>query len=162
MTNKSTNRFSHLTNYSVSKKFTRKNPELGKFGVDSKFNMETNKWSFLLLEEYLTEAGIEFGPILKQCYSIIIKTIISIHAQNVDGIRGCVANKQSCYELFGFDILLDQNLKPWLMEVNISPSMKASCALDFNVKNKLAIDLFNCVGFKLKDIKMASKMKKGY
>lgn len=132
-----------------------------KFGKDSKYNMESNKWSFDLLEDYLRdELKIELQPILKQIYSLVIKTIISVHAQNVDGVRGYVENKQSCYELFGFDVLLDKQLKPWLMEVNISPSMKASCPLDFKLKSDLAIDLFNCVGFKLKDIENAIKIKK--
>lgn len=32
-----------------------------------------------------------------------------------------VRRSYSCHELFGFDIMLDENLKPWVLEVNISP-----------------------------------------
>ena len=28
-----------------------------------------------------------------------------------------------CYKIFGFDIIIDEDLKPWLLEVNSFPSM---------------------------------------
>jgi hypothetical protein len=32
-----------------------------------------------------------------------------------------VPYKNNCFEILGFDILLDTNLKTWLLEVNLSP-----------------------------------------
>lgn len=37
------------------------------------------------------------------------------------------------HELFGFDVILDENLKPWIVEVNISPSLHSTSSLDVNV-----------------------------
>jgi tubulin polyglutamylase TTLL4 len=36
-------------------------------------------------------------------------------------VKGYVKRKYSVHELFGFDVILDENLKPWIIEVNISP-----------------------------------------
>jgi hypothetical protein len=53
----------------------------------------------------------------------------------------------NCFELLGFDVLIDETLKPWLLEVNLSPSLNTESALDISIKTKLLVDLFNMVGF---------------
>ena len=51
----------------------------------------------------------------------------------------------NCFELYGFDILIDSNFKPHLLEVNLSPSLSTDTQLDFRVKGSLMADLFNLV-----------------
>jgi len=53
------------------------------------------------------------------------------------------------YELFGIDVLLDSALRPWLLEVNISPSLHSSSPLDLAVKGPLVRELFNLAGFQV-------------
>ena len=53
----------------------------------------------------------------------------------------------NCFELLGFDILIDEKFKPWLLEVNLSPSLSTDTPLDFKIKSGLLSDLFNLVGF---------------
>ena len=30
--------------------------------------------------------------------------------------------KNNCFEVYGFDIVLDEDLQPWVIEVNLSPA----------------------------------------
>lgn len=45
-----------------------------------------------------------------------------------------------CFEILGFDIFLDDKLKPWILEVNHSPSFSTDSPLDFKVKKDLITD----------------------
>ena len=40
----------------------------------------------------------------------------------------------------GIDVLIDEHCKPWLIEVNQSPSFKADSGLDKRIKEKLIAD----------------------
>lgn len=47
----------------------------------------------------------------------------------------------NCFELLGFDILIDAALKPWLIEVNSSPSLGCDTPLDAVIKGALVRDI---------------------
>jgi hypothetical protein len=44
--------------------------------------------------------------------------------------------------------MIDSNLKPWLIEVNHSPSMNTDSSLDLKIKGNMIADLFTMAGFK--------------
>jgi len=54
-------------------------------------------------------------------------------------------NDKHCFELYGFDTLIDINLKPWLIEVNASPSLLSTTKNDYKLKKKLISDLLDIV-----------------
>jgi tubulin polyglutamylase TTLL5 len=56
--------------------------------------------------------------------------------------------------------MLDSDLNPWLLEVNLAPSLSADSPLDYNIKSNLIVDLFNLVGVR-RPLKKKQNMKAG-
>jgi len=53
-----------------------------------------------------------------------------------------------CFEILGFDIILDDTLKPWLLEVNHTPSFTCDTPLDHAIKYSLILDSLILVNIK--------------
>ena len=47
-----------------------------------------------------------------------------------------------CFEIYGFDLLLDDKLKPWLLEINLLHSLSSSSPLDKRIKFSYYIYIF--------------------
>ena len=56
-------------------------------------------------------------------------------------------HRNNCFELYGFDVLIDENFNPWLLECNVCPSLSSSSPLDKKIKTSLICDILNLVGF---------------
>ena len=54
-------------------------------------------------------------------------------------------NDRHCFELYGYDLLIDNNLKPWLIEVNASPSLSSTTLSDRIMKGKIIKDALRVV-----------------
>lgn len=54
-------------------------------------------------------------------------------------------NDKHCFECYGYDMLIDSDLKPWLLEVNASPSLSTTTTSDRAMKQQLINDIFNIV-----------------
>ena len=105
------------------------------------------------LFRHLDAVGLDTNLIWSKIYDILIKSIIAIEPVVTEAVRRIAINRSNCFELFGFDIMIDSNLKPWLLEVNLSPSLAADSPLDLFIKSNLIADMFNLTGVRIYDRK---------
>ncbi|GMH51208.1 hypothetical protein TL16_g00962 [Triparma laevis f. inornata] len=137
-------RYAHLTNYSINKK----SKNFVAPTADNNSDMEGSKWSLTALWRYLSQTvGLQR---VKKCQRevrrLITKTLIAAEGEVAPLVHRHVKHSTSCYEVFGFDVFLDKVLRPWLIEVNISPSLMGSSPLDQKIKGTLMADVFHLIG----------------
>lgn len=118
----------HLTNVSIQKHTD-----------DYENNKNHSKWDLKSLRIYLlTKIGKEETEMLfSDIQSVILKSLFSV--ENV------MIQDKHCFELYGYDILIDDKLNPWLLEVNAMPSMVTSSESDKQMKNALIEDTLNII-----------------
>ena len=56
-------------------------------------------------------------------YDVIIKSLLSCENSLFTNYKKTCMQKNTAFELFGFDILIDSKFKPWLIEINLTPSL---------------------------------------
>ena len=117
----------HLTNVAIQKHGEDYNEQHG------------GKWNLERLRLYL-EATRGHAATVKLFDDINWIIILSLKAcQNV------MVNDKHCFEVYGYDIIIDNNLKPWLIEVNASPSISATTDADRIMKSALIRDVLSVV-----------------
>lgn len=114
-------KYMHLTNFTLNKnsaKYSKGEEESGSGG---------NKRLLSSVLEYLEkEQGIDPEKILEQIKDTVCKTIIGLIPYLADFARISISpniDQLRCFQIFGFDILVDKKLKAWLLEVNANPSL---------------------------------------
>lgn len=120
-----------------------------------------SKWSLKDLQEYFALEGLDYGLMMERIKDLLVKTLIAAEPHIVSAwhtganfraagsARRGVGPNQTCFELYGFDILVDETLKPWLLEVNTCPSLSSSSPLDKRLKTMLCADMLTLVGLSL-------------
>ena len=130
-----------MTNYSVNK-----NSEQFVANTDPFEDHVGSKWSITSLRDFFSVNNINGDLIFERIDDVIIKTILSTESMNFSASEMQVPFRNNCFDLFGFDVLIDANLKPWLLEVNLSPSLNIDSPLDLRIKGELVSDLFTLIG----------------
>lgn len=127
----------HLTNYSINKLSANyaKNEDADQ--------CQGHKWTLRSLWQYLGEAGVNTERLWGTMRNLIIRTLLAGESPINNMTKANIQSKYNAFELFGFDVLLDSDLSPWLLEVNISPSLHSASPLDLRVKAPLVQAVLN-------------------
>lgn len=119
--------FIHLTNVAVQK-------------TDPSYNRDSGiKWGMRQLRMYLTSrhGADAANNLFAEMQMLVLRAILAV--QNV------MIQDKHCFELYGYDILIDDNLKLWLLEVNASPSLSTDTPADYELKFGLLSDMLDIV-----------------
>lgn len=98
--------------------------------------------------QWMTTQGIDTAAVMRAIDDIVVKTILSTESAVKHGYQSLFPTRttsSACFMLLGFDILLDTTLKPWLLEVNMSPSFTCGAQLDADIKTALIRDTLHLV-----------------
>lgn len=117
----------HLTNVAIQKQAEEYNEKVG------------GKWSTENLKFYLE---MTHGKTLTDKCFDDIHNIIRVSLKSVQSV---MINDKHCFEVYGYDILIDNALKSWLIEVNSSPSLTSTTEWDRILKMSLINDTFSIV-----------------
>ena len=110
-----------------------------------KWLLSKSKRSLETVYARLEKDGVDIALLKLKIADLIIKTLISIQPDLLHSYRMCQPNDRTfnmCFEILGFDVLIDQNTKPWLLEVNQAPSFQTDSELDLQVKRQVIQDTF--------------------
>ncbi|ETV94587.1 hypothetical protein, variant 1 [Aphanomyces invadans] len=121
------NSFIHLTNVAIQKTSEHYDKKHG------------GKWDLKSLKLYMmSKHGCDrIDRLFYEIQMVIIRSL-----QSVEKI---IISDKHCFELYGYDIMIDENLKPWLLEVNASPSLSANTPQDYQLKCGMLNDMLDII-----------------
>lgn len=111
-----TNQFVHLTNIAIQK-------------TAGNYNKSTGcKWGLRELKLHLmTVHGVErVEALFQEIQGLVTRSLISV--------QKIMINDKHCFALYGYDVMIDTELKAWLIEVNASPSLSSNTKEDYRLK----------------------------
>ena len=143
------NIYSHLTN-----------PDVNALNEDAEVPVE-----FVEFEQYrrwLRESGHDDARLFSRIEDLVTLTCLSAAEPMRQRCRKTGTDTRGCYELLGIDCLVDTDLKPWILECNLSPSMGVCAAPESGgdteeaVKGQLIADMVSLVDLDAADTPQSS------
>jgi tubulin polyglutamylase TTLL9 len=131
------NNFVHLTNVAIQKTTQEYHDNVVKSGIGCKWDLRRLKM-FMASKHGVAAVDTCFTDMQE----LILRSLLAVQ-------RVMIQDKH-CFEMYGYDIIIDAYLKPWLLEVNASPSLTADTDEDKHMKHALLEDMLTVVDMEKK------------
>ncbi|XP_027754169.1 tubulin polyglutamylase TTLL7 isoform X2 [Empidonax traillii] len=140
--------YMHLTNYSVNKH----NEHFERDETEDKGSKRSIKW----FTEFLETNNLDVSKFWSDISELVVKTLIVAEPHVLHAYRMCrpgqaPGSDSVCFEVLGFDILLDRKLKPWLLEINRAPSFGTDQKIDYDVKRGVLLNALQLLNIRTSD-----------
>ncbi|NXS89669.1 TTLL7 polyglutamylase, partial [Erpornis zantholeuca] len=140
--------YMHLTNYSVNKH----NEHFERDETEDKGSKRSIKW----FTEFLETNNLDVSKFWNDISELVVKTLIVAEPHVLHAYRMCrpgqaPGSDSVCFEVLGFDILLDRKLKPWLLEINRAPSFGTDQKIDYDVKKGVLLNALKLLNIRTSD-----------
>ncbi|XP_005993927.1 tubulin polyglutamylase TTLL7 [Latimeria chalumnae] len=140
--------YMHLTNYSVNKH----NENFERDETADRGSKRSIRW----FTEFLQTNDYDVMKFWNDVSELVVKTLIVAEPHVLHAYRMCrpgqpPGSDSVCFEVLGFDIILDRKLKPWLLEINRAPSFGTDQKIDFDVKNGVLVNALRLLNIRASD-----------
>ncbi|KAK6484801.1 tubulin polyglutamylase TTLL7-like isoform X1 [Huso huso] len=142
--------YMHLTNYSVNKH----NENFERDETADKGSKRSISW----FTEFLRTNDYDVSKFWGDVSELVVKTLIVAEPHVLHAYRMCrpgqpPGSDSVCFEILGFDIILDRKLKPWLLEINRAPSFGTDQKIDYDVKKGVLLNALRLLNIRASDKK---------
>lgn len=95
------------------------------------------KWGLEMLSLYVeaTRGRAACAALFRDIREVLRHSLLAVQPR--------MAPEARTFELYGYDIIVDSSLRPWLCEVNASPSLSATTPEDLSMKTELISDVMD-------------------
>lgn len=134
--NAASDKLVHLTNASIQKKVGEMPLPLRSATAQEAGG---TKCSLVYLWQKLKQQRSDFDQekTWRDICLVILKSLVCVEDN--------IAHQTNSFEVFGYDVILDADCRPWLLEVNASPSMARESKLDATIKEAMIRDTVRLV-----------------
>lgn len=102
-------------------------------GINAATGVERTDALFWEIQMIVLRSLLSVQPVCHQYGYTTSATGIATHFAYVQ----IMIHDKHCFELYGYDIIIDADLRPWLLEVNASPSLTANTNEDYAMKSEM-------------------------